>query len=406
QPGLLMAVRTLILAILGFGLGFNDVALAADPTGTVVAPSNEFGDAGAALGNVWDMNSLGDVAWTQPDANNRTVQYTLHPANAPGVPPGGNGWVLRGVTPRGSDLATAFYTNSTVSIPSHIYRYLIYRSYLAPHQPNELGIQLTNARILYSSQWDSNWQAVAFPNRRYSKPQRLECPPPKTAYGGWCNFFVDLSQNLYVAGGPNPWDWGQPGATVEAIGLWPHENWCNSTCAPSGDSPDYFYLDFVYLTGEIVAKAPAYNYTVRWNIADADGGQLVSSLYYQQQDEIRLPAQSPSCTAANLATAWTPIPGGTTSVTVGAAPAQPYRFFLPLLFKGNFNAFGSGVVDPSNQSFTWNLSTGAYIEGKVYYVCVVVQDSQGNKNYLASSAPVIKVPPATVFNPNNLTSLK
>jgi hypothetical protein len=209
-----------------------------------------------------------------------------------------------------------------------------------------------------------------------------------------------------VAGGPNPWDWGQPGVTVEAFGLWPHENWCNSTCAPSGDSPDYFYLDFVYLTGEIVAKAPAYTYTVRWNIADADGGQLVSTLYYQQQDEIRLPAQSPSCTAANLATAWTPIPGGTTSVTVGAAPTQPYRFFLPVLFKGNFNAFGSGAVGPSNQAFTWDLSTSVYIEGKVYYVCVVVQDSQGNKNYLASSAPVIKVPPATVFNPNNLISLK
>lgn len=395
-------VQILALAVIGLGWYADHIALAAEPTASVKAPSNEVGDVGATLGNVWDMNGLNDIAWTQPDSRNRTVQYSLHPANDPIVPPGASGYVIRGTSPKGSDLATAFYTNASVSIPSQIYRYLIYRSYIAPHQPDEAGIQLTNARLLYSSDWSSNWQETAFPTRRFSKPQRLECPPPKTAYGGWCTFFVDLSQNLYVSG-PNPWDWGQPGARVEAFGMWPHENWCNSVCAPSGDTPNFFFLDFVYLTGEIVAKLPDYKYTVKWHVADADGGLLTSTLYYQEQAELRLPSQSPACNASNLATAWKPIPGGTTTISI---PSAPYRAFLPFLgspLSNNTSSFGSGIIGPYNQAFEWNLASSAYVEGKVYYVCVVVQDSNGHKNYQASSAPVIKAPPPTVFNPNNLT---
>ncbi|MBI1876965.1 MAG: hypothetical protein HYR94_01790 [Chloroflexi bacterium] len=402
QSNLLKLVQALTLAIIGFGGYAGHVALAADPVVSVQAPSHEIGDVGAALGNVWDMSSLNDIAWTQPDGRNQTVQYTLYQAGDLGVPPGAFGYVLRGAVPKGSDLASAFYTNSSVSIPSQIYRYLIYRAYIAPHQPDEAGIQLTNARLLYSSQWGLNWQVEAFPFRRYSKPQRLECPPPKTAYGGWCNFFVDLTQDLYVAGGPNPWDWGQPGATIEAFGLWPHENWCNSICAPSGDSPDYFFLDFVYLTGEIVAKSPDYNYTVRWYVADADGGQLTSNLYYQEQEEIRLPSESPACNASNLATTWIPIPGGTTTIS---SPSSPYQFFLPVIAQSlsSNTSFGSGIIGFHNQTFDWNLASGAYVEGKVYYICVVVEDSDAHKSYQVSSAPVIKAPPATVFNPNNLT---
>jgi hypothetical protein len=319
------------------------------------------------------------------------------------VPAGGSGFVLRGAAPKGSDLASAFYTDSSISIPSQLYRYLIYRSYIAPHQPGEEGIQLSNARLLYSSQWGSNWHAEAFPFRRYSKPQRLECPAPKTAYGGWCTFFVDMWQDLYVAGGPNPWDWGKPGARVESFGLWPHENWCDSTCAPSGDTPDYFFLDFVYLTGEIVAKSPNYNYTVKWQVGDADGGQLTSTLYYQQRDELLLPSQSPPCNASNLATAWTPIPGGTTTISVPGPSSTPYRVFLPIIAKNQSNIFGSGIIGPFNQSFVWSLASGTFIEGKSYYVCVEVQDSNAHKSYGVSSAPVIKAPVPTVFNPNNFT---
>jgi hypothetical protein len=407
QHWALLTIRA-FLAVVVFSWGTANLALAADPSVNVAAPSNEFGDMGAALGNVRDMNSLGDITWTQPDSKGRTVQYTLQAANAAGVPPGGSGWVLRGVTPKGSDLASAFYTNSQVSIPSQIYRYLIYRLYLAPHQPDEAGIQLTNARLLYTSQWGSNWMVEAFPFRRYSRPQRLECPPPATAYGGWCTFFIDLAQaNVNGPGSPNPWDWGQPGARVESIGLWPHENWCDNQCNPSGDSPNYFYLDYAYLTGEIVAKYPNYQYTIKWNVADTDGGQLTSTLYYQQQSEILTPAQSPACNAANLASLWTPIPGGTTSITVTGLPSQPHQVFLPLLSKANTsgNTFGSGVVGPFNQSFLWNLAdNNQYPRNRAYYICVVVEDSNGHRAYQASSAPVFKAPPATVLNPKNFSA--
>ncbi len=375
----------------------SGVAWAADPTVNIAAPANEFGDVGAALGNVWDMNSVGDVVWTQPNASGQMVQYTQQAAGAAGVPTGAYGSVLRGVTPKGSDLATAFYANSSVSIPSNIYHYLIYRSAIAPHQAGEAGREPTNARILYASQWGINWLTQAFPFRRYSKPQQVQvCPPGSSAvYGKWCTYFIDLAQNINGPGSPNPWDWGQAGASVKAFGLWPHENWCNSTCGPSGDSPDYFYLDYVYLTGEIVAKYPGYLYTVRWNVNDADGGQVTSTLYYQERDEILTPDQSPDCDAANLATAWTPIPGGTSSLTVNAAPSQN-RIFLPVIFKPSSSGFGSGVMGSYNQSFTWDLSSGAYVEGKVYYVCVRVQDGSG-EGYQVSSAPVIKAPQPTVL---------
>lgn len=384
-------LRSLILAIIGFGLILHHPAMAADPAVNVVAPSNEFGDAGAALGNVWDMNSVSDVTWKQPDANNRAVQYTLKSATDPSVPAGGSGFVLRGVTPKGSDLVSAFYTNSQVSIPSQIYRYLIYRLYIAPHQPDEIGIERSNSRYLFSPQWGSNWQRDAFPYRRYSVPQRLGCPPTN-AYGDWCTFFVDLARtDLTGPGSPNPWNWGQPGVRVEAFGLWPHENWCDSICDPSGDSPNYFYLDYVFLTGEIIAKPPNYKYTIRWNVSDPDGGQLNSTLYYQQRDEILTPAQSPSCSSANIITDWTAIPNGATSIT---ASSLPHRIFLPLVnSKQASNKFGSGVVGSFNQSFEWDLTDhNQYPRSKAYYICVAVEDGNGNKSYQVSSAPVFKVP--------------
>ncbi|NJN99443.1 MAG: hypothetical protein HC875_37770 [Anaerolineales bacterium] len=393
----------LILAVVGLGLSLPQVVLAADPSVNVVAPSNEFGDAGAALGNVWDMNSVNDVVWKQPDASGRTIQFSLQQAGDAGVPTDAYGKVLKGVTPKGSDLATVFYANASVSIPSQTYRYLIYRASIAPHQSGEGGIEITNARLLYSSRWGSNWLSEAFPYRRYSNPQRVqECPAP-AVYGKWCTYFVDLAQNINGPGSPNPWDWGQSGARVEAFGIWAHENWCNSTCGPSGDSPNYFHLDFVYLTGEIVAKSPTYDYSVRWNVADADGGQVTSKLYYQEQNELLPPAQSPACNAANVNTAWNPVTNNSndSSINVPGSPSA-VRIFLPVIIKGNVadnNPFGSGQVGPFNQSFTWDLSAGAYTAGKVYYVCVEVEDSQGNKSYAVSSAPVIKAPQPTVLNP-------
>jgi hypothetical protein len=376
----LIAASVVALATILFLAG--EVVLAADPTVTIVAPSHNIGDLGAALGNTWTMDSTADVVWKQPDASGRTVNYTVRSGVA-----GAYGTVLRGETPKGSDLVSAFYTHASVDIPEETYRYLIYRSYIAPHQPGEAGQQSTNGRILYTSSWGPNWLYQAFPTRRYSNPY-IPC-----GYGQWCLHFFDLSQNINGVGSPNPWDWGKPGSVVKAFGLWPHENWGRADHSPSGDSPDYFYLDFLYLTGPIVTSPPPNSrYLVRWNVNDTDGGQVSSKLYYQEKDELLPPSQSPTCDGSLQG--WQQF-GTTGSISV---PALPHQVFLPLIIKGGGGSgFGSGVVGPSNQSFDWNLSAGSYQVGKVYYVCIVVEDEQGQKGYGVSSAPVIKGPGLTPF---------
>ena len=109
-----------------------NVVLAAGPTVEVAAPSNEIGDAGAALGNVWDMNTINDIIWTQPNASGQTVNYAAQSGVA-----GAYGNVVRGVTPSGSDLASAFYTDANLSIPGKVYKYLLYRTQIAPQNPGE-----------------------------------------------------------------------------------------------------------------------------------------------------------------------------------------------------------------------------------------------------------------------------
>jgi len=139
----------------------------------------------------------------------------------------------------------------------------------------------------------------------------------------------------------------------------------------------------------VTSPPPNSRYTVRWNVSDPDGGQITSRLFYQERNELLLPSQSPTCDVS--LNGWQPISGATSSVTVSALPRQ---LFLPLIVKGGSptSGFGSGVIGPHNQSFEWNLSSGSYQTGKVYYVCVEAEDPQGNKSYSVSSAPVIKVP--------------
>ena len=173
-------------------------ALADNPTVTVVAPSHEVGDLGAALGNTWTMDSENDVVWTQPNASGATVDYEVRSGVA-----GAYGLALRGVTPKGSDLATAFYADSDVDLPDQTYRYLIYRSFLAPHQPGEAGKEGNNGRVLYSSSWGPNWLFQSFPQRRFSKSHRM------CGYGQWCVYFFDLYQDIKSPRSPNRWDWGE-----------------------------------------------------------------------------------------------------------------------------------------------------------------------------------------------------
>ena len=68
--------RALTPALVMFIL-FSGVALADSPVVNVAAPSQNIGDLGAALGNVWDMDSTSDIRWKQPNASGQTVQYTV-----------------------------------------------------------------------------------------------------------------------------------------------------------------------------------------------------------------------------------------------------------------------------------------------------------------------------------------
>jgi hypothetical protein len=237
-------------------LAWPGTALADNPTVSVEAPSHNVGDMGAALGDVWDGSSTGEIKWTQPDASNRRTSFSVQ--NGVG---GAYGSVLKGAIPdcgnkkidtNCSDLASAFYTDANVSLPGNVYKYFIMRMFVAPHQAGESGKEATNGRILYSSQWGDNWLYQAFPYRRYSKPFEI------CGYGVWCTYLFNLSDStLNSPTSPNPWQWGQSGAPIEAFGLWPHENWQNtSNVSPSGDSPDYFYIDYAYLVNGIVTSAP------------------------------------------------------------------------------------------------------------------------------------------------------
>jgi hypothetical protein len=368
--------------------GFSGAALADSPTVSVAAPSHNQGDMGAALGDVINGSSLSEIKWLQPDGSGKRQSYSISsaPANTYGT-------ALRGVTPTGSDLATAFYTDSSVSIPGGVYKYLVYRSWVANHKSGEGGIEWTNGRILYAENWGSDWYNVAFPSRRYSKPYAM------CTFGGWCVYFFDLSKtDTHSENSPNPWNW--PTDRIEAFGLWPHENWATPSGGPSGDSPDEFYLDYVYLTGDIVSLND--QYTVRWQVDDRDGGIITSNLYYKERDELLLPTQSPSCNAGNIGT-WNLIAANADSHNASASPAAAFWVYLPLIIKSptTQNGFADGVPGPSNQSYLWTLTDGVFTEGKVYYVCVEAVDPQNNRSYAVSSAPVIKTPDLTYLYPHD-----
>ena len=83
-----------------------------------------------------------------------------------------------------------------------------------------------------------------------------------------------------------------------------------------------------------------------------------------------------------------------------------FKLYLPLIFKPVSagpppeTGFGSGVIGAHNQTYNWSLASAAFTAGKVYYVCVIAEDSDGNKAYGVSSAPVIKVPAQTGLLPD------
>jgi hypothetical protein len=175
---------------------------------------------------------------------------------------------------------------------------------------------------------------------------------------------------------PPPW----PSDGVKAFGMWAHERWFNC-----GGGPDYFDIDYVFLTGDIVAREKdGYAYAVKWNVSDPDGGTITSTLRYKEVPELLLPSESPICDGSNFTTEWTYI--GQTTTDLSPAPSYPNKVYLPITMGG-----GSGGTGTYNATLDWDLSGSGFEDGLSYYVCVGVDDGISQR-YSVSSAPVIRVP--------------
>jgi hypothetical protein len=349
--------------------GKDPISAQAAPSVSIAAPSAAIGDFGASQDNVWDMDSIEtDIVWKQPNASGQTISLS-QPSSG----------IVRGAVPEGNDLAIAFYTSSSTDLPSSDYHHLTYRLKIAA----EGGCQ-TNGRIIYAKVWP-NWLGSQVFTHAYSP----ELEPMSCPYGNFCVYYMDLSSNdndgrspYYDTWFKDPPPW--PNDSVKAFGMWPHEQWYGSGCS---GGPDYFYLDFVYLTGDIVARAKdGYKYTIKWNVSDPDGGTITSTIRYQEVPELLLPSDKPTCDSTNFMAEWANI-AQTTTVLI-PTPAYSNKIFLPIIMRET-----SGGMGPYNATYDWYLSDSNpdFEDGMSYYVCIKVDDGT-SQSYAVSSAPVIRVP--------------
>jgi hypothetical protein len=351
----------------------------AAPSASIVAPSQAIGDFGAKQGNVWDMNSMSDIVWTQSNRSGQTIQLSQP---SPGI--------VRGKVPEGSDLAIAFYASSGTDLPSSQYHHLIYRLKIAAE-----GGCWTNGRVIYTTKWP-DWLG----SQASTYPFLPQIPPMSCPFGEFCVYYMDLSRNdnyptwptwqgASSPSSPSPW----PTAGVKAFGMWPHEGW--ATC---NGGPDYFDLDYVYLTGDIVAREEnGYKYTARWQVSDPDGGAIISTIRYQAVAELRLPSDSPPCdgTSFNNGTWKDFSPVAQVTTNLSPPPSYPNKVYLPLIMGGS-----SGGTGVPNATYTLDFSDSSkFSNGTSYYLCIRVTDGSSPR-YAVSSAPVIRVPRSPYFGPN------
>lgn len=99
--------------------GEGPVGTQSAPSASIAAPSAAIGDFGASRGNVWDMNSTGDIV-----AQQEKFPLEMRPELESGT-------VVRGYIPSGQDLAIGFYTSETNNLPSSQYHNLLYRLRIA-----------------------------------------------------------------------------------------------------------------------------------------------------------------------------------------------------------------------------------------------------------------------------------
>jgi hypothetical protein len=351
---------------------------------SITAPSAAIGDFGASRGNVWDMNSTGDIV-----AQQEKFSLEMRPEL---------GTVVRGYIPSGQDLAIGFYASETKNLPSSQYHHLLYRLRIAA---GPYASCATNGRVLYTIRWPK-WLGYQKFTRAYSP----EDAPMYCDYGKFCVYYMDLSRNdndgrspYYDTWSADPPPWPTDG--VKAFGMWPHEKWydCGSS---NGEGPAYFDLDYVYLTGDIMATAKAgYKYTARWTVSDPGGGRITSTIRYMQVDELRLPADSPTCNSTNF-----------DDQAIEPPPSYPNKVYLPLVMVRGATSSGGRWQDFSptaqttttlpetpDQSYALDFSNSAkFADGKSYYLCIKVDDGT-SRSYTVSTAPVIRAPLSPNFGP-------
>jgi hypothetical protein len=328
---------------------------------------------------------VNDIVWTQPNASGHTISLSK---------PDPSQTIVHGVTPQGSDLAIGLYTSSSTNLPSSQYHHLLYRLRIAAGPQPSCA---TNGRILYTTQWP-NWLG----HQKFTRAISPEDEPMYCAYGDYCIYYLDLSRNDndgrapyegtwsgYSLTDPSPW----PTAGVKGFGMWPHEVWydCSGQAGPA-----YFDIDYVYLTGDIVARArDGYTYTVKYNVSDPDGGSVVSTIRYQEVDELRLPSNSPACDGSNFNSAWhdfSPAAQKTTNLSPSASYSN--KVYLPIVISAGG---GGGETGLFNETYTLNFSDNAkFTDGKSYYLCIRVSDGVSQR-YGVSTAPVLRAP----RSPNN-----
>ena len=157
---------------------------------------------------------------------------------------------------------------------------------------------------------------------------------------------VPLWRDLSSDKVPSPWLTDE----IRTFGLVPHEWWINCDRAAetsSGDAsiaPEYFDLDFVYLTGDIMAReVDDYKYKAKWVVSQSgprpEKVTVVSTVRYQEVHELQLPEDAPECNANNFdnSKVWKDFDPVAQTIT-RLAPTPEFAtdtvssVFLPLLF--------------------------------------------------------------------------
>jgi hypothetical protein len=355
------------------------------PEVTFVAPAASMGDYGANHGNVWDM--------AEPEP--RDIVYQQEPFKLERRPES-EGTIVRGY-PGERVLAIALWASSQAVFPADQYHHMVFR--LRIQAPPSCW---TNGRVGYATRWP-NWYPYHFRRSNGYVPHidPLNCP-----YGSYCIYYADLARYSNYPGSPT-WfgDQSTDGQSawvrdpIKAFAILPYE-WCVDSRNNKTGWPSYFDLDFVYLTGDVVARAEdGYRYTLRYALSAPDSDVITATIRYQERHEMTLTGQQPPCNANNWDKDWRDFNPVARRVTVIKPPQvdPPERVgnhtvYLPVIR----TASASG----NHESYTLDFSDGRqFTDGKSYYLCIEADDGT-NRTYQGSDTPVVRVPRSPWFGPN------